>query len=358
MLARRSTLSHPTAGNFDLPLLVPAFSSKGFALRKTRKGRPYSEVSFELKQFSEFPQDSALVSAYDLYFGHFCAPKLDREPEAYLRNTQLIFVDSGGYELVQEFDSTEPKSFPHSPRAGEYGPEQYQATLKRLLAADRPLNLVVTNFDHGGRGRTLSEQVEAARAVFVKCPGCATDFLLKPTTPKGDVVDVDDLPPRAVESLRGFDVIGVTEKELGKNLIDRLGRIARLRRLLDRARITAPIHVWGGLDPLVTPLYFFAGAAVFDGVSWLRYAYHNGVAMCRSGFPVLSSLGVTANSQYSHFYASLENLTVLRNLGVSLGQWVDYDGARFDMFAEGVAEGLRVAYEAMVSKIDELKEER
>ena len=47
MLARRSTILHPTAGEIELPLLVPAFSSKGFELRKTGgsvRGRDYTET--------------------------------------------------------------------------------------------------------------------------------------------------------------------------------------------------------------------------------------------------------------------------------------------------------------------------
>ena len=73
--------------------------------------------------------------------------------------------------------------------------------------------------------------------------------------------------------LRTFDIVGVTEREIGESIHDRLVNIARLRKSLNAAEVTIPIHVFGGLDPLLTPLYFAAGAEIFDGLGWLRYAY-------------------------------------------------------------------------------------
>ena len=35
--------------------------------------------------------------------------------------------------------------------------------------------------------------------------------------------------------------------------------VAKLRELLDRADVDVPIHVFGALDPLYTPLYYAAG---------------------------------------------------------------------------------------------------
>ena len=37
-----------------------------------------------------------------------------------------------------------------------------------------------------------------------------------------------------------------------------------------------PPHVFGALDPLSVCLYFVAGAEVFDGLTWSRYAYNSG----------------------------------------------------------------------------------
>jgi hypothetical protein len=358
MLARRSTLTHPLAGAIELPLLVPAFSSKGFGFRSTGRGREkheFSESAYELADFGSRPSGSVMISAYDLHFGHFDTPKLaSKRPEMHLRNSRIVVVDSGGYELVPDFDSSEPKTFAYAPKDG-YGPEEYESVLQRLVSLRKPLPLVIANFDYGARGQAITLQIKWARALFRKFPGCMNNFIIKPWTPDRELIDPSLMTDTDFANLRGFDMIGVTEMELGKDIFERIKRIAKLRRHLDNAKVSAPIHIWGGLDPIMTPLYFFAGAEIFDGVSWLRYAYKDGVAMNRECYAVVSQIGVTASRQLNHAYASLDNLTVLNNLTIALQQWVDFEGKKFDMFHSQVRDYLKRAYEIMTSKIDELK---
>ena len=182
-----------------------------------------------------------------------------------------------------------------------------------------------------------------------------SDVVLKPWTKGSKTFDPKNLSAKDLADLRGFDIIGVTEKDLGKNLFDRIKRVAKLRKGLDDVGVMAPIHIWGGLDPLMTPLFFFAGAEIFDGISWLRYAYQNGVTMNRESYLIVSDIGVTATKQLNHLYASLDNLTALSNLTIALQQWVDFDGKRFDMFHPHVRDHLEAAYKTMTSKIDVLK---
>ncbi|TYL86102.1 hypothetical protein [Bradyrhizobium cytisi] len=65
----------------------------------------------------------------------------------------------------------------------------------------------------------------------------------------------------------------MTEKEAGDTFVERLTFVARLRALLDANDVYKPIHVFGGLDPFMAPLYFLAGADVVDGLTWLRMAF-------------------------------------------------------------------------------------
>ena len=358
MLSRRSTLTHSLAGAMELPLLIPAFSSKGFHFGSTGRGRAkrdFSEIAYELADFGKHPSSSVMISAYDLHFRHFDAPKLgSNKPERDLRNSRLIFVDSGGYELVSDFDSSEPNTFKYKPKDG-YGAEEYETVLRKLVGLSKPLPLVIANFDQSARGQALSFQIRFARALFKKFPGCMSNFIIKPWTPDSKLVDPLKMTDLDFANLRGFDIIGITEKELGRDIFERIKRIAKLRQRLDDAKISAPIHIWGGLDPLLTPLYFFAGAEIFDGVSWLRYAYKDGVAMNRECYAVVSQIGVTASRPLNHAYASLDNLTALNNLTIALQQWVDFDGKKFDMFSLQVRDPLKRAYEVMTSQLDELK---
>jgi hypothetical protein len=166
MLARRNSLSHEIALKIELPLLVPAFSSKGFPLRKVKgKTHHYTEVVNDLAAFATRPSTAALVSAYDLHFKHFDdAPRLPPTsgPQDYLRETRLVFIDSGGYELIPDFDRTEFKTFAYGPKAG-YGLEQYKNVLQNLIALKEPLPLVIANFDRDSTGKPIDDQIAAAR---------------------------------------------------------------------------------------------------------------------------------------------------------------------------------------------------
>jgi hypothetical protein len=358
MLAQQRTIRLPNGTEIQLPLLVPAFSSKGFKLVRRRDiaDSHYSEVAYELDDFSRYPAPSVLISAYDIYFHHFDAPKLHhRHVETYLRNSDVVFINSGGYELSMDFDNTEPCIYQHLPNDG-FEEEEYRQVLNEFTQFPEPLSLVITNFDHAARNKTLEEQIEMARHLFEDFQTCTSDFLIKPFSKGGNIVDPLELSGRDFASLRGFDIIGVTEKELGRDLFDRIRGIARLRVGLDEAGINAPLHIWGGLDPLITPLFFFAGAEIFDGISWLRYSFIDGVAINRECHALLShELGVSTSRSANHAHASLENLSALRNIAEALSVWVLYGGKSFEMFPKRVREPLRIAYTKMTSEIDVLR---
>jgi hypothetical protein len=142
---------------------------------------------------------------------------------------------------------------------------------------------------------------------------------------------------------------------LGRRIFDRIKRISELRKRLDDAGISVPIHVWGGLNPLLTPLFFFAGAEIFDGISWMRYAYQNGLAVERQSCAILKEIGVEASQEATHAYAALDNLTALDALATALQTWVDFDGSKFNMFHPDVKDHLQRAYKAMVNRIHELR---
>jgi hypothetical protein len=265
-----------------------------------------------------------------------------------------VFLDSGGYELAPDFDLTEIREFGYKPKNG-YWENEYAKVLQRLAHNRRPLPLVISNFDRASIGQPLESQITAARKLFNRYPNFLGDFIIKPWSRDRKVVDPTKLSDDQIKQLRGFHIIGVTEKDLGKNLMDRFRRVAILRRKLDKAKITAPIHVWGGLDPINSPLFFFAGAEIFDGVGWLRYAYHDGVAIYRGNYTVMKRLGVTASRQMNHAYASMDNRSTMEELESALQQWVDFDGESFDMFHEHIRGHLERAYKAMRSGIAELR---
>ncbi len=357
MLARRTVLTHPTAGPIELPLLVPSFSSKGFGLiqRRGKNAAEYSSVAYELAEFGQFPTRSVLISAYDLHYRHLEAPDVKpRSPLSHLHQTGVVFLDSGGYELAGDYDSSEIRRSPYAPKDG-YGPDEYVSVLRNILKRNKAIPLIVTNADWSTRRLPLKDQISAARALFQEAPGCVSDFIIKPGKGRS-VVEPDSISKADYQNLTRFDIIGVTEKELGRNLKDRLKRIAGLRMHLDEAGIQAPIHIWGGLDPVLTPLFFFAGAEIFDGVSWLRYAFRHGVALNRECNAILDeNLRVGASAALAQRMTSILNLQVMENIESSLRAWVDLDGETFDMFDRHVKEQFRHAFADMVTWNSALK---
>lgn len=358
MLARRTQLTLPDGTPCDLPLLVPSFSSKGFGFSRVRRGssRMASNATVDLVEFAQVPCQAVLISAYDLHFQYFDGALRGQSALDLLDKSRVIFIDSGGYELAADFESSEPKTPTYAPRTG-YGLSQYMKVLARLEEDPSHRSFVVSNFDPGTTGQALTKQIEAARRVFQRVDQQLVSFILKPWTKAQRFIEPDRLSPKDIKSMSGFDVIGVTEKELGRHLIERLKRIAQLRHALNSAEIAAPIHIWGGLDPVLTPLYFFAGAQLFDGLSWLRYAYEDGVAVNREAFSALSDdYGIVTNRDVCRQVISLKNRTLLDGLASALRKWIDGKGNDFSMFAERVRGHLKRCYETMVTEIAELKE--
>ena len=264
---RTSTILHKNSGvSLTTPLLIPSFSSKGFATVNTN-GK--SEIGKILETTSEFLTDVYLVSAYDIYYKHV-------PPPSELTNTpDLIFVDSGGYEVSTDYDySSVMVPLPQSELwTSEMLESVYSAWPEQIPA-------IFVSFDHPERRKPFVDQIADARRLFRRQHQHLTLFLLKPETKEQTTLD------RAIKSavadateLGSFEVIGVTEKELGRTMLDRMAQIAKLRLAMDEAGVTSPLHIFGALDPLTVCLYFIAGAEIFDGLTWLRYAYNDGLCI-------------------------------------------------------------------------------
>ena len=264
MLARSSIIRHqPTGVTLQTPLLVPSFSSKGFARSKS-DGK--SEIGKILATASEFITESYLVSAYDIHYGDLQgAPDLPCTPE-------LIFLDSGGYEVSTDRDYSAVVDSLPAPQPWDL--EKWESVVNGW---PEEIPLVVVSYDHHEERVSFSNQVANARQRFVRCNKHICALLLKPETKSQ--LTLESVLKSAIantEELGSFDLVGVTEKELGKTMLDRMVQIATLRRAMDESGVTAPIHVFGALDPISVCLYYLSGAEVFDGLTWIRYAYDNG----------------------------------------------------------------------------------
>lgn len=303
LLARSRALHHPSGLKFTTPLLIPSFSSKGFP--RLRDGKPW--VARALETTSEWLTETMLISAYDIHYSHI------PEPSTLICTPELTIIDSGGYEAGFDEDLSAVSVKEHQPKPW------LQQNLKGVLDAWPPrLPAIFVSYDHPTRRLQLDEQIREAKELFSHYPTQMHSLLLKPETTTQDYLKnvlraVMEMP----NLLNGFHVIGVTEKELGSSLLDRMQRIAELRLSLDAASISAPIQVFGALDPITSCLYFIAGAEIFDGLTWLRYAYHDGMCVYRANYGALA-VGLDRRDTLVDGKTMTDNLNYLRSMESSM----------------------------------------
>lgn len=261
MFTRSTTIRHKPSGvNLQTPLLIPSFSSKGFS-RSKKDGK--SEIGKILATSGEFLTESFLISAYDVFYGDIPQPRdLPFTPE-------LIFLDSGGYEISTDRDySSVIDPLP--------APEPWDLPKLKSVLNKWPdeIPLVIVSYDHHHERKPLVEQLADARELFRDYPQHLHLLLLKPATEAQTLLEeVIKAVIADATQLGSFDIIGVTEKELGRSMLDRMVQIARLRQAMDDAGVEIPIHVFGSMDPVSVCLYYVSGAELFDGLTWIRYGY-------------------------------------------------------------------------------------
>uniref|UniRef100_UPI000AA47D31 Cap10 n=1 Tax=Hyphomicrobiales TaxID=356 RepID=UPI000AA47D31 len=279
------------------PLLLPSFSSKGFP-----------EVQEIIEATSDVIDGPCLISAYDLHYGSIKGP---------YDFAQAIFIDSGGYEASKDVELSDLGTMPHTPA------EWSQDDFSRIIGSwQSPTPTVLVSYDHPKDRLPTRAQIERADAMLPKRPHTFREILFKPervaTGGTSEPPEVTRVNVSAIVDNIGmmarFDALGITEKEVGGNLKERMVNIARIRRALDKVKLTRmPIHVFGSLDTVTTPLYFLAGADVFDGLTWLRFAYYKGMTIYRQNYAAVE-LGIDMKAHLVDAKCCFDNYRYMKGL--------------------------------------------
>ena len=273
------------------PLIAPSFSSRGF---------PYLSDIWE--EFRHKLYGVCLVSAFDV------AGR--RIPSDLADLVNVAILDSGLYETrVRKLDLNATDSSPHSE---DWPREQY---LEAVQSIGTQGNLILVNFDHVGR---LEDQIEMAVEDFSMAPRAASDFLVKPA----HATELVNLPKLAqfADALKQFSVIGIAAREAGDSLLERCRSIVMLRDLLNGAGLDTPVHVFGAIKPYEVLAYFLCGADIFDGLSWLRWAFRD-----NGSVPIDET--ATEDMQWTltdwelHTIQSTQNLTLLFRLQQAMEEY-------------------------------------
>jgi hypothetical protein len=279
------------------PLLVPSFSSKGFG--HAPGGEPGVSRIWDIAQ--EFLTDCMLLSAYDIHSRNIPMPQA--------AVTDIVIVDSGGYETSPTHDLSTIYLDPVAQV------EWSAQDVAGIYAAWPPrIPAIFVSYDYYKSRSSLEQQIDDGRHLFANHRGQLRCFLVKPETTEQGCVQLRSIMAAAKE-LESFDVLGVTEKELGGSILERMEAIASIRLALDDADVSIPIHVFGSLDPLSTILYFLSGAEIFDGLTWLRYGFREGLAVYSQNFGAVS-VGIDRRDDHvkaSMMRGNLSYLVDLRN---------------------------------------------
>jgi hypothetical protein len=324
VLARSTMLRHKSGTALKTPLLIPSFSSKGLrrtfsrkGLRRNKDGK--SELGKVFRNSASILTEAMLVSAYDIYYGHL--PKPNRFPAT----PTLTIIDSGGYETGSDYDLSAVYQYGHVAR---------EWTLPKLhtVLRDWPphVDAAFVSFDKGSVGKSLKSQVDGARRLFDLYPNQLHNFLIKPSRRSAHRIGnmLNEIRGGA-GALAQFHMIGVTEKDLGNSPLDRMATVARLRMILDEAGVASPIQIFGALDPVSSPLYFVAGAEIFDGLTWLRFAYVDNRCVYHQNYAILR-VGIDPHDDFARAKMLSDNYAALRDLQLAMQRFaVDHDFGHF-----------------------------
>ena len=246
----------------DTPLLVPSFSSRGFPNISTIMQILRVEIS-----------NVCLLSAFDIARGYTSI--------AFEDIADVVIIDSGVYETTPATIAVD--AFLPACTSNDWTREEYRGFLEKSASRMANTNVLSVSFD---AYCSIDEQLEQAREDFKLVPNAATDFLLKPEMSSNSYGSF----LRLGSKLNGFDVIGVTERELGKSAIERCRAILELRTTLDEAGLPTPIDGFGSITPAAVTSYFLSRADIFYGLNWLRVGLDNLWAGAPSEFAVTHAL--------------------------------------------------------------------
>ena len=277
--------------NVQTPLLVPSFSSVVF--EEAFRPDMYAKLS-------DVITDASLFSAYDLHLG-----KIAQEA---IWVSEVVFIDSGNYEVehIEKILAQFRKSIDGRPKKWTF--QMYARTVDSLKPPPFRKGVLV-NYDEK---KEVSEQISKAHEFFKRHEQFASCFLCKPSDKSSHELDIESLINSA-KSIDQFDVLGLTEKELGNSLLSRCTNILKIRNALDSIGSNRPIHIFGCLDPIGIVCYFLCGADIFDGTLWLKFGFHENAAFYINNYAILKKTWNRTDGgvQVMSWMSNLRDLTAL-----------------------------------------------
>lgn len=284
-----------------LPLIIPSFSSKGNLMIRDEKSDLIVSDNFDLLTTLDIKLSKTyLISAYDIYYGF-----MPKDPETW-PETEWLFVDSGGYEINDSFDISEKNKFNY--KVLPWDKEKMEAVYKMVYESTKHKNsnIIFSCFDSYEAFQT---QIDNAKNLSNMFSRAIINCIIKCTNIREFIrsISEDDV------SLDGIRILGVTEKELGLTVFERVINLINLKDTLFEKGWAGYIHVFGGLEPNLINLYYWAGADIFDGLAWQRYWLRDNTFLLSP-----KKYNARLNEFQNKYVMMCDNLAVLQSLGTAL----------------------------------------
>lgn len=300
-----------------MPLFIPSFSSKGNLLIPY-KDETYISDNYDLLQVLDIRvSNSYLVSAYDIFYGF-----MPQDPNEW-PYTDYLFIDSGGYEISDTYDLSERNKFNYNVYAWDIDKMKQVYHIVTSCPKFNSTTIVLSSYDLIG---AFKEQLDAALKLAKEFPNSLVNFIIKPAFSFEQLLEHIK---ENIEDLHQISILGLTEKELGNTIQTRLLNLISLKQLLDSLNWTGKIHIFGGLEPSLSTLYFFAGADIFDGLSWQKMRYQTNSTLWDP-----FSFKIDRDEFENKLYMMVDNLSVLRDLSNSLSCMLDDRSSKITQLKE------------------------
>ncbi len=323
MLAKRRGLFLDGIEVARTPLLVPSFSSKGFP-----------EVDKIIQTTSDVIDAAILVSAYDLCHGIINPP---------FGFASLIFLDSGGFEASKDTEIPDLGIRDH--KTNEWDRELHEKT---LASWHNRVPTVIVSYDHPEEREPVDVQIERAKNMAPGRKGVLREILLKPEKRSNKFLQIKSVLPH-IHNLAGFDAVGITADEMGPSIQKRMEAIADFRSALGNAGLDMPIHIFGSLDAVSAPLFFVVGADIFDGLTWLRYAFKDGLPVYIKNFGTIE-YGVQTRDDMIAPHSWSSNYRYLKELEAQMRRFLNnHNFACFDHHSRLI----KKIYESVIETMEE-----
>lgn len=275
------------------PLIAYSFSSRGFP-----------DVVQRIQHILPSIGSAFLLSLFDMWYIDELSNLLTRD------DSRVRVWDSGGYETKLSDDISSVTSA--VPSLSQWELENYVEAARRIPWNGKD---ILVSFDNTPP-LSIDQQLEIAFKGYDQIKG---DYLRDVLLHVPLEYDITRLVNEIIPYLSKIDIIGLTEKEIAPTWVRGIQFIHAFKQAFDRLDLSAPpIHLFGCLDPKSVTYFTLAGVSMFDGLSWLRYFFHNRTTLYRREFEFLGDFQGIQLTQDIDTAISLHNMNEMQQLHADL----------------------------------------